>query len=92
MALSRGRWRTRNALGWTGIMSRAQEIANGLTATRREFVRYGRKSFAQVDAIPEDLFDEDLEWNSETGEEIHHWKPTAIGQTVQALLRDVEPA
>jgi len=69
-------------------MSKAEEIVNSLTAEQRDIVLYGPESFAQADAIPGNLFDEDLDWDGGTGEETHYWTPTALGREVQALLRD----
>ena len=65
-------------------------IAASLTAAQREIVLYGPTSFSEADAIPEDLFEEDLVWDSETGDENYFWTVTELGRGVRNLLEAQE--
>jgi len=67
-------------------MPTPKDIAASLTPEQREIVLRGPQSFAEADAIPEDLFEYDLSWDRESGDEEHFWTPTALGHQVRALL------
>jgi hypothetical protein len=63
-----------------------EAIAASLTDLQRDIVLSGPASFAEADAIPDGLFDEDFDWDRETGDETYHWTETALGREVRALL------
>jgi hypothetical protein len=67
-------------------LSSPEAIVASLTDAQRDIVRYGPTSFAEADAIPEDLYDEDLVWDRETGDEDYFWTPTELGRQVRDLL------
>jgi hypothetical protein len=50
---------------------------------QREIVLYGPTSFAEADAIPKNLFEEDLNWDRETGDEKFYWAETDLGRICQ---------
>jgi hypothetical protein len=62
-----------------------EAIAASLNAEQREIVLYGPTSFAEADAIPEDLYDEDLTVE-EGGDEVFFWTATELGRNVRHLL------
>jgi len=70
--------------------SSPEAIAASLTEAQRQIVLDGPTSFAEADAIPEDLFEEDLEWDRETGDEHFHWSETELGRQVRDLLEAQE--
>jgi len=53
-------------------------------------VLHGPTSFSEADAIPEGLFEEDIDWDRETGDEHFHWSATALGRTVRDLIEAQE--
>ena len=61
-------------------------IAESLNGAQREIVRSGPTSFADADAIPEGLFDYDLSWDRDGGDELHVWEPTELGRAVRDLI------
>jgi len=65
----------------------AEAIAASLSDAQREIILVGPDSFAEADAIPEDLFDYDLSWDPETGDEEHFWEPTELGRKVRELVQ-----
>jgi hypothetical protein len=62
-----------------------EAIAASLNETQREIVLYGPSSFAEADAIPEDLYDEDLTVQ-EDGDEVFFWTATELGRRVREVL------
>ena len=68
------------------IPTSPEAIAASLTAAQREIVLNGPMSFSEADAIPEDLFEEDLVWDRETGDENYFWRATELGRGVRDLL------
>jgi len=70
--------------GWTIAIS-SEAMAASLNAEQREIVLYGPISFAEADAIPEDLYDEDLTVE-EGGDEVFFWTATELGRNVRDLL------
>ena len=65
-------------------------IAACLDATQRDLVLVGPSSFAEADLLPEGLFEYDLSWDRETGEESHFWVVTDLGRAVRDCLRSEE--
>jgi len=63
------------------------EIVAGLNAAQRDIVLSGPTSFAEADALPEGLFEGDLSWDRETGDESYSWVETELGQKVRDILR-----
>ncbi len=72
------------------IPSSPEAIAASLTAAQRQIVLDGPTSFTEADAIPEYLFEEDLDWDRETGDEHFHWSETVLGRQVRDLLEAQE--
>jgi hypothetical protein len=66
-----------------------EAIAASLNAEQREIVLYGPTSFAEADAIPEDLYDEDLTVE-EGGDEVFFWTATELGRNVRDLLESLQ--
>lgn len=64
-------------------------IVVSLTPEQREIVLGGPESFAEADSLPKDLFEYDLSWDRESGDEQHFWTPTVLGRQVRALLGDL---
>lgn len=46
----------------------------------------GRIFIHEAYRLPARLFDYDLSWNSESGEETHRWVPAPLGRTVREAL------
>lgn len=67
------------------IRSSSEAIAASLSEAQREIVLYGPSSFAEADAIPEDLYDEDLTVEEDC-DEVFFWTATELGRQVRALL------
>jgi len=67
-----------------------EAIIASLDAAQREIVLNGPNSFSEGDAIPEGLFEEDLVYDRETGEEIYFWTLTELGRGVRDLLEVLE--
>lgn len=61
-------------------------IAASLTAVQRQIVLDGPTSFTEADALPEGLFEEDLDWDRATGDEHFRWSETLLGRQVRDLL------
>jgi hypothetical protein len=76
-------------VGWMMPPS-PEAITASLTAAQRQIVLDGPISFSEADAIPEDLFEEDLVWDRETGEESYFWTVTELGRAVRNLLEAQE--
>ena len=57
--------------------------AGRLDATQREILLAGPTSFDEADRLPEGLFDYDLSWDGESGEETHLWLETPLGRAVR---------
>jgi len=72
------------------IVSSPEAIVASLTDVQRQIVSCGPTSFAEADAIPEGLFDEDLDWDRETGEERFHWSVTDLGRRVRDVIEAQE--
>jgi len=66
--------------------SSPEAIVASLTDLQRTIVVDGPTSFAEADALPEGLFDEDLVWDRETGDETFFWQETELGRGVRELL------
>ena len=66
----------------------AEAIVTRIDAAQRELVLDGPDSFAEADSLPDGLFEHDLSWDRESGEESHFWEATELGQAVRELLRD----
>lgn len=56
-----------------------------LSETQREILASGPSSFAEADALPEGLFEEESGWDRETGDEWFVWEATDLGREVRAL-------
>jgi hypothetical protein len=65
-------------------------VLASLSEMQRQIVPRGPTSFAEADALPEGLFEEDVDWNPETGDEHFHWSATALGCAVRDLLEAQE--
>lgn len=63
-----------------------QAIADALTELQRDIVSCGPTSFAEADAIPEDLFTCGEIWESDSGDEWLVWEPTDLGLAVRDFL------
>jgi len=61
-------------------------IAARLTAVQRQIVLDGPTNFTQADALPEGLFEEDLDWDRGTGDEHFRWSETFLCRQVRDLL------
>jgi|GEM_PF-2954593 len=61
-----------------------------LNEMQRQIVLHGPTSFSEADAVPEGLFEEDLDWDRETGDEHVHWSATELGRAVRDLIEDLE--
>lgn len=61
-------------------------LAARLNATQRDLVLHGPTSFAEADLLPEGLFEHDLSWDRETGDESHFWVETDFGRAVRFCL------
>lgn len=72
------------------IPSFSEAIAASLTEAQRQIVLLGPASFTEADAIPEDLFEEDLVWDRETGDERYLWTATELGRRVRDVLEGQE--
>lgn len=68
----------------------AHTIAANLTPVQRGIVLDGPTSFAQADAIPEGLFEGDLVWDRDTGDESYFWTVTELGLQVRRLIEEQE--
>jgi len=64
-----------------------EAIAASLNEAQRNIVLRGPTSFAEADAIPKELFDEDLTWDRETGDETFFGEETELGHQVREVLR-----
>lgn len=71
--------------------SSPEAIVASLTGKQRSIVVDGPTSFAEADALPEGLFDEDLVWDRETGDETFFWRETELGHAVRELLSVQDP-
>lgn len=63
-----------------------EAIAAQLDQRQRDIVEGGPESFAEADALPEGLFEMDLTWDRETGDEHFFWEITELGRKVRDLL------
>lgn len=63
-----------------------EAIAASLNVAQRAIVLTGPTSFAEADALPKGLFEEDMSWCRETGDERFFWEETERGRQVRALL------
>ena len=68
----------------------AEEIARGLTPRQREIVLSTPENWAEADALPDDLFDYDETYDSETAEETRFWSPTELGKQVRDIVSHEE--
>jgi len=61
-------------------------IAGRLDAAQRDILLAGPTSFDEADLLPEGLFDYELSWDRESGEETHVWIATPLGRAVRETL------
>jgi len=61
-------------------------IAASPSQAQRDIILYGPERFEEADAIPEGLFETDVIWDRETGDERIFWEVTDLGRQVRDLL------
>ena len=69
----------------------AAVIASRLAANQRDILLACPISFEEADRLPEGLFDYDLSWDRESGEETHLWLETPLVKAVRETLLAQEP-
>jgi hypothetical protein len=63
-----------------------QAIASGLSPKQRDIISSGPENFSEADAIPEGLFEHDLTYDRDEGDETHVWIATDLGRQVRQLI------
>ena len=61
-------------------------IVASLSPAQRDIILCGPERFEEADAIPDGLFEMDLIWDRETGDESFFWELTDLGRQVRDLL------
>lgn len=61
-------------------------LAAKLSQAQRDIMLSGPDSFAEADTLPEGLFEMDVSWDRETGDESVFWEITERGRKVRDLL------
>lgn len=84
-----GIWTPRPMIWYPGSMvdHSPEAIAARLDDAQRDVVLSGPASFGEADSLPEGLFEHDLSWDRETGDETHFWVETELGRQVRDVLR-----
>jgi len=62
-----------------------EAIVAHLDATQRSLVLQVPTSFAEADLLPEGLFEHELSWDRDTGDESHFWTETDLGSVADCL-------
>jgi len=63
-----------------------QEIVARLSVEQQDIILSGPDSFREADAIPEGLFEHDVVYDPEEGDESHIWIATDLGRQVRDLI------